>query len=721
MSFGGTVKLTGESEYRKALNQITDNLKVLGSEMKLVSSQYDKNDTSSRKLKETKEVLNKKIEEQKEKVDLLKKALADSESETGKNSTTTKKWQNELNNAQAELNKMNRELDETPKKTKNASEGFTVFKGILANLGSQAIMSALNGIKQLGSTIVDLGKQAINSYADFEQLVGGVDTLFKESSVVVQDYANRAYKTAGLSANEYMSTVTSFSASLLQSLNGDTAKSAEIADMAITDMADNANKMGTSMEMIQNAYQGFAKQNYTMLDNLKLGYGGTKTEMERLLADASAISGLKYDISNLNDVYQAIHVIQNEMGITGTTAKEASSTISGSIASMKSAWQNVLTGLSVDMEAYDTTINEFVSSVLTVADNLIPVIQNIMMGLGTLVSGLLEELVPQLVEMIPTLIADSLPSLLNSIQVAINSIISLLPSIVSAFSALVPTIISNLVSLLPQILQAGITILLELINGISQSLPTLIPTIVDTVILIVETLIDNIDLIIDAGIQLILGLADGLIEALPRLIEKIPEIIEKLIDAIIRNFPKIVSAGGELLGKLVMGITGSVWKLMEVAPQLISTVVKGIKNGLTEIKNTGKYLIQGLWDGISGMANWVYDKVKSFANNIVKNIKKALGINSPSKVLSDEVGKNMALGVGDGFSETMKNISSDMVNAIPTEFDTNVSMSSSSSIGSSYDMYVNAFKDALKDVKVVMDGREMGTFVADTIEGVVYS
>src|SRR5574344_992703 len=233
-----------------------------------------------------------------------------------------------------------------------------------AKVGAAAVAAA-------GTAMVAIGKQAIEQYAEYEQLVGGVETLFKQSSDTVMGYAENAYKTAGLSANEYMSTVTSFSASLLQSLNNDTAKSAEVADMAITDMSDNANKMGTDMSMIQSAYQGFAKQNYTMLDNLKLGYGGTKTEMERLLADASKLSGVEYNIDNLNDVYEAIHVVQTELGVTGTTAKEASTTIQGSVNSMKSAWTNLVTGIADDNADFDALITNFVDSIMTMADNIL--------------------------------------------------------------------------------------------------------------------------------------------------------------------------------------------------------------------------------------------------------------------------------------------------------------------------------------------------------------
>lgn len=254
-----------------------------------------------------------------------------------------------------------------------------------ANLTSDAIKS---GVKKLASAVTEIGKASFEGYSQYEQLVGGVETLFKESAGIVQKYAANAYKTAGLSANQYMSTVTSFSASLLQGLGNDTAAAAEYADMAITDMADNANKMGTSMEAIQNAYQGFAKQNYTMLDNLKLGYGGTKAEMERLLEDAAKIKAangemVTYSIDSFADMVDAIHVVQMEMGITGTTAKEAESTIEGSIASMKSAWSNLATGMADETADMEQLTQDFVDSVGTAAKNIIPRVEQIVIGVGT--------------------------------------------------------------------------------------------------------------------------------------------------------------------------------------------------------------------------------------------------------------------------------------------------------------------------------------------------
>ena len=257
---------------------------------------------------------------------------------------------------------------------------------------------------------IAIAKASVDAFAEYEQLVGGVETLFKGSSKKLIEYANQAYKTAGLSANQYMATVTSFSASLLQSLGGDTEKAADIANQALIDMSDNANKMGTSMESIQYAYQGFAKQNYTMLDNLKLGYGGTKTEMERLLKDAKALTGVKYDITNLADVYTAIHVIQENLGIAGTTAKEAEKTISGSAATMKAAWQNVLTAISGGGDL-DRAINNLVDSISNYFENIVPVVERALSGIGRLI----EKVAPMLVQTVAKSLIKAIPSLLNAV------------------------------------------------------------------------------------------------------------------------------------------------------------------------------------------------------------------------------------------------------------------------------------------------------------------
>ena len=313
-----------------------------------------------------------------------------------------------INNAQKELNDLGDEAKQAGKDAKEAGDGFTVFKGILADLGSKAIQTAISGLKKLSGTLIDVGKQSINQYARYEQLVGGVETLFKNSSDTVQKYAEQAYKTAGLSANDYMEQITSFSASLIQSLGGDTRKAAEYGNLAIIDMSDNANKMGTSMQMIQNAYQGFAKQNYTMLDNLKLGYGGTKTEMQRLIKDANALKEANGEMANLSierfgDVVEAIHLIQTQMGITGTTSKEAASTIEGSTGSMKASWQNLLVAIADDNKDISKAVDEFVGTVTTNAKNLVPRIKTVVNGIKKLINSIVTEVFPRIKKEIPQL------------------------------------------------------------------------------------------------------------------------------------------------------------------------------------------------------------------------------------------------------------------------------------------------------------------------------
>lgn len=710
-TFGGTVKLEGESEYKKALRDITSDLKVLSSEMNVVTATYGKNNNGIASLTDKSKVLSEQISKQKEKVETLKGALEKSKEIYGENSTQTKNWQVALNKAEAELvgmenelknndkamddynnatNKQKKELDEFGHTTEDVGQKTLTLGDIIkANLISEAIKKGISelagAMKKVGSVLIDVGKQALESYGDYEQLVGGVDTLFKESSNTVQEYARNSYKTAGLSANEYMETVTSFSASLLQSLNNDTEKSAKVADMAITDMSDNANKMGTSMESIQNAYQGFAKQNYTMLDNLKLGYGGTKSEMERLLADAEKISGVKYDISNLSDVYSAIHVIQTELDITGTTAKESSTTIQGSMNSLKSAWQNMLVGIADDNANFEGLTNNLVESLGTVLENLLPRIQTILGGLGDLIVSIADTILPQMIEIgINTIgnlvqgISASLPQLAQSIQTIITTLLGgltqVLPQLVPIAVQVIQTLVTSLISMLPEILQAGITIITELALGLAQMLPTLIPQMVDAVILMTETLIDNIDLIIDAGIQLILGLADGLIQALPRLIEKIPVIIQKLVMAIANNLPKIVQAGINLVIKLASGLIQAIPQLLQAIPKIISSIVSGFASYMSKMGEVGLNLVKGIWNGISNATQWILDKIKGFGESVLNGIKSFFGIHSPSTLFQDEIGKNLALGVGLGFEQGMDKVAKEMQDAIPTKFDTDVEM-----------------------------------------------
>lgn len=722
-SFGGVIKLTGESEYRKALRDITSNLKEVSSELKLTNTQFTAGDKTVKETKTSYSNMNNTIQQQKEKINNLRIALLEAEKEYGSNNEKVRTFKTQLNNAEDQLVKMqsatdksNKELKEMRNSLDDAGQGALKFGDLLkANVLSEAIFGGIktlgSAIKQAGSALLGVGKDTLNSYANYEQLIGGVETLFKDSSGTVENYANNAYKTAGLSANEYMETVTSFSASLLQSLNGDTAKSAKVADMAITDMSDNANKMGTDMSMIQNAYQGFAKQNYTMLDNLKLGYGGTKEEMQRLLKDAQKITGVKYDISNLNDVYQAIHVIQGELGITDATAREASTTIQGSVSAMKSAWQNMLTGIATgNTENIGSLVNNLVDSVMIASKNILPRIQEISRGITTI----LPEIITKINENLPTLL-DSGVQILNTLM---QGIITNLPAIMESANQIISTLTSTLVEMLPQIIDGGIQIIIALTQGIAEHLPTLVPQIVETVVTIANSLLDNIDMIIDAGMQLLIGLAEGLINALPQLIDKIPIIIDKLITTITNNLPKIIQTGITLIIKLGEGLIRAIPQLISKIPQIISSLVNGFKNYFSNMAEVGKNLVSGVWEGIKNAKDWLLEKVKEWCGNVLDGIKGFFGIHSPSRVFRDEIGTNLALGVGEGFSNTMKDVSAEMKTAIPNEFDI-ISTVNKNEVSNSFTLesMTGAFVTAIKNLnaQIVIDKDVAGRFIITSV------
>lgn len=403
------------------------------------------------------------------------------------------------------------------------------FKGIAVGIG--AATTAVGGLVAAGT----------NAYASYEQLVGGVDTLFKESSQKVQDYAAQAYKTTGQSANKYMENVTGFSASLLQSLGNDTEKAADKANVAMVDMADNANKMGTNMADIQHAYQGFAKQNYTMLDNLKLGYGGTKEEMKRLLEDANKINkqqgiNTKYSIESFADIVDAIHVVQNEMGITGTTSKEASTTIEGSVNSMKAAWTNLLVGISDDTQDFDRLTNEFVESAATAASNLIPRIETSLKGVGTLV----EKLSPVIAGAVPTVVSD------------------VLPSFVSAGVSMLSGIIEGMQSSQIEIIDGAVQIVDILIDGIGQIAPELATASLDLILSLGQGFLDNSDKLTNKIPDIINALVTGFDEYAPKFADLAVNILTTLGQSLLDNAGLLIVSFSDVVTKAIDSIGESI-------------------------------------------------------------------------------------------------------------------------------------------------------------------
>lgn len=502
------------------------------------------------------------------------------------------------------------------------------IKSLSSKIGSMAKTSAtaVAGMVAAATTAVaTLAGLSVKQYAEYEQLTGGVETLFKNSSDKVMEYANNAYKAAGMSANEYMNTITGFAASLLQGLGGDTEKAAKIGNMAVEDMADNANKMGTSIELIQNAYQGFAKQNYTMLDNLKLGFGGTKEEMQRLLQEASKISGIKYDISNFSDIIEAIHAIQNEMGITGTTAKEAASTIEGSLSMTKSAWNNLLTGMADDNADFDKLVDNLVNSVGTLGENLLPRIEIAINGIGKLIDKLL-------------------PSIINKIPELISSI---LPGMVQAGINVTSSLVNGIVESLPMLLEIGLQALTTLGKGIAKNLPALIPTIVNLMISMCDMIIENLPLIVDVAIDIILALVQGLVSALPTLIAEVPRIINSFANAIYNALPQILMAGVQIIGMLIKGLIQSIPTLVANIPQIIMAIVNVFT--LMNWASIGKNLINGIGNGIKSMVSNIGTIAKFTAESVVNGIK---GIFTSG----GSIGRNLISWVANGISSSVGNL-----------------------------------------------------------------
>ena len=483
-----------------------------------------------------------------------------------------------------------------------ASDGTLKFDTSLDTGGLQSGMGKVASVAQqaLGvftgqmmtravDALANLGKSALDSVGQLEQNVGGVETLFGDAADAVIASADRAYQTAGMSANDYMSTVTSFSASLLQSLGGNTEEAAKVADMAIIDMADNANKMGTSMDMIQNAYQGFAKQNYTMLDNLKLGYGGTKTEMERLLADAEKLTGVKYDINNLNDVYQAIHAVQEEMGITGTTAKEAASTLEGSMASAKAAWDNFMNG--------SGDADQLADAFATAADNIVKNLAEIIPRFAETLPALGGAIIAQ----IPGLVAAIVPAVLSAGQSVLKQLQDAVLDFDFAGTAdKVVQMITGFIEGdgLGSLLDTLATIFTGIVNGISSMLPSLLPALIELISYVVTSLLDQLPAILDCALELILGLAQGILAALPVLIEALPEVISSIVEFLISAVPQIIDAGIELLMALVDALPVIIDALVDALPQIIRATVTALIAAAPQIAKAGIKLLGALIEAI---------------------------------------------------------------------------------------------------------------------------
>ena len=645
---GITIEIDGSTtKLNDALKGTQGIISATNSELKALNSALKLDPSNTELLSQKQDVLKNNIQATTDKLEMLKEAqrqMGDYNSLTDEQKENYRALSIEIAKSESALKNMNNEL-----KGMNKID-LTKVKDTLKKVGDVA----LDVVKKVGQVTAAVGgamagvvAAGVKSFADLQQNIGGVETLFGDAADKVKENAAKAFETAGVSANEYMKGVTSFSASLLQSLGGDTAKAADVADMAFRDMSDNANKFGTDMQSIQNAYQGFAKQNYTMLDNLKLGYGGTKTEMQRLLADAEKFSGVKYDINNLSDVYNAIHVIQKELGVTGTTADEAATTISGSAASMKAAFDNFLNG-SGSPEQLATAVTTFLTNVTDAIGQLAP---QILSGIATL----LETLIPQIASLLFSLI----PQLLSAITNLINKLFDMVSKNTAAIKKAVTELIKSFATFvtenLPTIIELGLALIVALATGIGESLPELIPTIVDCILKIVEVIIDNLPMIIEAALQIIIALTQGIFNALPRLLERLPELIVKLVETLTKPemLAMMISAALTLILELAKGLIKALPSLLAAVPKLIKGLFDNMKKVLTETNwlELGKNVLKGILNGMLDFGNVVKDTIKKVGKKITNSIKDFFGIKSPSKLMSKEVGQYLTQGIAVGFEK----------------------------------------------------------------------
>ena len=772
---GITIEIGGNTtKLQEALKGVNKQVNGLNTDLKSLDKALKLDPKNTELLAQKQDVLSRNIAVTTEKLNSLKEAqrqMGDYNSLTDEQKRNYTALSVEIAKTENALKDMNKEFKST------ADLDLTKLKDGLAKVGSVAVevgKKLAQVTLAIGGALASVVALGVKSYAEMEQNLGGIETLFGDSADKVVKNAANAYKTAGVSANEYMAGVTSFSASLLQSLSGDTDKAADIADMAFRDMSDNANKFGTDMSSIQAAYQGFSKQSYTLLDNLKLGYGGTKTEMERLLKDAEKISGVKYDIKNLSDVYSAIHVIQDELGVTGTTAEEASSTISGSMTSMKAAFDNFLNGSGSPEQLADAVLS-FVKNIGKAITKLAP---NILKGIVTLI----KELVPE----IGKVIFEAIPQLLTAITDMANTLMQLLTQNTTTLSNAITTIINQIIQFitlnLPTIIQMGITIILTLVQGITDAIPTLAEALPIIATTIIQVLIESIPALLEAAIKLLMALVEAIPVIIEALVDALPTIIDTLINTLLDGGPEMWECSIELFFALVKAIPHICMELIKIVPTIVSSIVStlwnnrdkvldsgkkilinirdGIVNnlsqlstkvkelpgkiktwcleGLDTIKEIGKNIVEGVWDGMKDAYDWIYDKISGWVGNVLNYIKKKLGIASPSKVMADQVGKYMGEGIGVGFVEAMDEVEKEMADAIPIDTlvsDVNGAMSSlthgiNTSINpqinpnityeQNYQMMAQAMKDALSTMEIELDDREVGKFVTKTITDEIY-
>ena len=659
------------------------------------------------------------------------KAFDDSEMRDFKE--TLKQVTRGLDNVESELKQAGNAADDNSGK-------FEKLGGVLKGVGKVAKVmgtAAVSGLTAAGAAVGKITKDAVESYSNYEQLVGGVETLFGNGGLTLKQFAkqegqtvaaarsqykeltaaqnealknaNDAYKTAGMSANEYMEVSTGFAASLVSSLGGDTNKAVKYADMAVIDMADNANKMGSDISSIQYAYQGFAKQNYTMLDNLKLGYGGTAREMARLVNDSGVLGSKKIDLDDTKElgnalsevgfakITEAIHEVQKEMGIFETTKNEAEGTIQGSMSMMKASWQNMLTALVTGGDQYEQCVQNLVNSVTVFGKNILPVVEQALNGVGNLISdlapiiaeklpGILENILPNLLTAATNIfsaLGDALPGLLQALVAELPSIMtvltdvfdSILSTLMTLMPEIIPVVVDALLSLvdsiitnLPLFIDAAVQLITALVQGLADAAPTLIPAMVTAIIAMVNGLIQNLPLLLTAALELIQALADGLIESLPVLIAALPQLILGLVSFFQENTSTIMEAGIVLITALIDALPEIIAMIVEVLPEIIYGIVNGLLQNLDEIISAGLMLFSAILTAIPEIIVLCRTAVIKIVKGIIEKFREKWDD-------MKEAGKQLLKGLWNGISdavgwviERVKGVGSRIMNAIKGVF-----------------------------------------------------
>lgn len=720
---GITIKIGGDTtELTKALKDVNSVVAKSNSELKSLNQALKLDPKNTELLSQKQEVLRNNIKATTERLNTLKEAqkqMGSYNSLTDEQKESYRALSVEISKTESSLKGMNKELKST------STINLDGLKDGLKKVGEVALdvsKKLLQVSAAVGTALAGVVAAGVKSFAELEQNIGGVETLFGDNAQKVVENAQKAWQTAGVSANEYMAGVTSFSASLLQSLGGDTAKAADVADMAFRDMSDNANKFGTDMTSIQNAYQGFAKQNYTMLDNLKLGYGGTKTEMERLLADAEKLTGIHYDISNLSDVYNAIHAIQENLGVTGTTAQEAEKTISGSVNSMKAAFDNFLNG--------SGTPEDLAKAISNVLKNVSEAIKKLAPGILSGIVDLIQTVLPQAIQ----LLFEMLPQLLDAVSNVIDQLLNMLKdntdSIGETVSSLINKVVEFITTNLPKILEIAILLIETLAKGLIDSLPTIINSAIELLMTLIDTILDHLDEIIDLALEIIITLTIGLMDALPKLLQKVPEIIIKLVDKLTdpEMLAKIIKAALVLIIELARGLIIALPELLKMPQQIIKGLVDKIQERIynTDWGKLGSDIIRGICDGFGRIGSYISNKVNEVKDQITAKFKSIFGIHSPSTLMRDTIGFNITAGIGEGIEEGVPKALKDVDVAMKQlnagiEASVNPTINPSISYDTNYNMMAKAMKEALQDMDIVLDDDRVGKFVVKTVTEEVYA